>query len=232
MSTKPALILIFAISFAFFILLPPFLGLPFPFYESIHWADVLDLLTPLVLIPLYWLLFTDSGQAQRNLQAVITFMVFAALWAQGQGMHLSANSINNLIGEGTSEVHVLIHFYDEDLSHYLWHIGIVGLSVVIIAVQAKVSAKATPVRWAIVIPSAVLYGFTYFAAINEGGTVAFGLPATVLLLVAVLIARLRDLRYQNILAFFFVAYLLALLLFAGWCGYWGRCIEFSEAGFF
>ena len=34
MVTKPSLILVFAFSFAFFILLPPFISQPFPAYPS------------------------------------------------------------------------------------------------------------------------------------------------------------------------------------------------------
>ena len=50
-------ILIFAVAFAVFVMGPPFLGYKFSPYPPMHAADVLDLLTPLVLLPLYWLLF-------------------------------------------------------------------------------------------------------------------------------------------------------------------------------
>ena len=62
----------------------------------------------------------------------IAFLVLASLWTMGQGMHLSANSINNLLGPGDTPVHELVHFYDEVLSHYLWHIGLVGLSILLL----------------------------------------------------------------------------------------------------
>src|SRR3972149_4360109 len=165
MVTKPTLILLFAISFAFFILTPAFLGIPFPGYELMHWADVLDILTPLVLIPVYWLLLTDPGRIPRSLPVVVAFLTLGALWTEGQGMHLSANSISNLLGGGSTAVHDLVHFYDEVLSHYLWHIAIVGVAILLVAVRANGDSAAAPIRWSLILPSAVLYGFTYFAAI-------------------------------------------------------------------
>lgn len=51
------LTLIFAILFAVFIIAPAFLNGQFAPYPLLKSGDVLDLLTPLVLIPLYWLLF-------------------------------------------------------------------------------------------------------------------------------------------------------------------------------
>jgi hypothetical protein len=231
MTPKPSLILVFAIGFAFFILAPAFLGISFPGYPLIHWADVLDLLTPMVLIPIYWLLFTDSGEKARSRGLVIAFLVLAAVWTEGQGMHLSANSISNLLGGGLTVVHNLVHFYDEVLSHYVWHIGIVGLSIVLLAKGEEVVPSTGAVRWGIVIPSAVLYGFTYFAAVNEGGTVPFGLPAAILIVVGLWLRRRGDLRGDDLTAFFFYGYVIALVLLAGWFLYWGGFPEFSETGF-
>jgi len=230
MVSKPSTILIFALAFAFFILAPPFLGIPFPGYPDMHWADVLHVLTPLVLIPLYWLLFTDSGRRARRLALAILFLVLAALWTEGQGMHLSANSIGNLMGEGTTGVHQLVHFYDEVLSHYLWHAGIAGLSILLVTLPLEPDGASRP-RWSLIIPSAILYGFTYFAAIDEGGTIPLGLPAALAIVIGLLVARRRELRTHNMIAFFFWAYVVALLLLAAWGAYWRGFPEFSQTGF-
>lgn len=230
MVTRPSLILIFAVAFAFFILAPPFLGQPFPAYPDMHWADVLDLLTPLVLIPLYWLLFTDLGRVGRKLSAVVAFLVLAALWTEGQGMHLSANSINNLLGEGSTDLNQLVHFYDEVLSHYLWHLGVAGLSALLVAVAWKPSSSTGRLPWAVILPAAILYGFTYFAAINEGGTIPFGLPAAVLIAIGLVVFRRHELRTHNLMAFFFWAHVVALVLFAIWGIWQGGFPEFTEAG--
>jgi hypothetical protein len=144
MNTRQPIIFVFALAFALFILAPAFLGKPFPSYDLMHWADVLDILTPLVVMPLYWLLFTGAGQLHRGLRPTLAFVVLAALWTLGQGMHLSANSINNLLGVGSTDLHNFVHFYDEVLSHYLWHIGIVGLSVLLLAARRGTRPAARP----------------------------------------------------------------------------------------
>ena len=232
MITKQSLILLFALAFALLILGPPLLGQPFPGYPLMDWADVLDIVTPLVLMPLYWVLFTDAGRVYRTLPLALAFVILAALWTEGQGMHLSANSIGNLFGGGTTEVHTLIHVYDELLSHYLWHLGIIGLSILLLVVPYGDPAFASALRWGIIIPSALLYGFTYFAAINEGGTVPLGLPAAVVIVVWLLVRKRNDIRAQNLVAFFFLAYVVALLLLAVWFARWGGFPEFSEVGLF
>lgn len=230
MTRKPTLILVFALAFAFFILSPAFLGIPFPGYQLMHWADLLDLVTPLALIPLYWLLFTDSGRKARSRGLVIAFLVLAAVWTEGQGMHLSANSISNLLGGGSTDVHALIHFYDEVLAHYVWHIGIVGLSVLLLMGRGEGGEVMAPVRWGMVIPAAIVYGMTYFAAVDEGTTVPFGLPAAILIVVGLWLRRRRELRTDNLTAFFFWGYVIALVLLAGWFVVWGGFPEFTELG--
>jgi len=230
MVTSPSLILTFSFCFAFFMLAPALLGQPFARYDLMHRADVLDIFTPLVLIPLYWLLFTDFARSRRRPILVFAFVVLAALWTEGQGMHLSANSIGNLLGKGSSDVHHLIHFYDEVLSHYLWHISIIGLSIVLVVPRTDEPAGATSACWPIVVPAAIAYGFTYFAAINEGGTVSVGLPAAIAIPLVLLITMRRDLRRRNLTAFFFLGYVVAVLFFAGWFAYWRGFPEFSETG--
>ena len=135
------LTLIFAIFSLVFFLLLIFLRIPFPLYPLMSFQDAIDLLTPLVLIPIYWLMYKSVRQNGIGLDGEIFFMVVAALWVAGQGMHLSANSINNLIGNlaknqivdvTITDIYHLTYFYDEYLSHYLWHIGVVGLAVLLI----------------------------------------------------------------------------------------------------
>lgn len=230
MNTRPSLILVFSLAFSFFILAPPFLGSPFPAYDLMHWADVLDVVTPLVVIPLYWLLFTDSGRLGRGLRPTLAFVALAALWIEGQGMHLSANSIANLLGAGSADLHDLVHTYDEVLSHYLWHVGIVGLSVLLLAAPGEGGPAATPVRWALVAPAAVLYGFTYFAAVIEGGTVPVGLPGAALIVLALSLARRGRRRSENLGAFFFAGYAVALALFAIWFVWQAGFPQFSDVG--
>lgn len=230
MTTNPRLILLFAVCFAFFMLAPPFLDYEFPPYPLMDWADVLDLLTPLVLIPLYWLLFTDADRTDRSRWLDIGFLVFASLWTLGHGMHLSANSISNLLGPGDTPVHELVHFFDEDMSHYLWHIAIVGLSVLLLIPPRTRTVAPAPVPWALILVCALLYGFTYFAVINEGGTVPFGIWGAVLIVFVLLVEARPRIRTNSLTAFFFAGYVIALVLFGLWYAYWGGFPEFSETG--
>jgi hypothetical protein len=229
MSTRPSLILSFALVFAAFIILPGLLGQPFPPYPLVHWADLLDLFTPLALIPLYWMLFRETSGERATGRGILAFLLLAALWVEGQGMHLSANSISNLLGPGSTAVHDLVHFYDEVLSHYLWHAAIVGLSVLLL-LRSSEPAEAAAVGWGRVGPAAVLYGLTYFIAVNEGGTVPLGLPTALVIVAWLLLTRRLLARSHNLVGFLLSGYSLALVLFLVWYLIWGGFPEFSEVG--
>jgi hypothetical protein len=194
-------------------------------------ADVFDLFTPLVLIPLYWLLFRLDGKSSPALGENLCFIIFAAFWVLGQGIHLAANSIGHLLAgmEGT-DIYTLGHFYDEVLSHYLWHFGVVGLSAMLIYRQWRNPlAEGRTSTWVSIL-AGIIYGFTYFALIIEGATTPLGVTFTVLAVLFIVIFGLKALTRQPVLYFFLVAYLLALILFAGWGIYWQGLPEFSEVG--
>jgi hypothetical protein len=74
------LILIFSVTFALFSVGPPALGSQFGPYPLMKLGDVFDLLTPLVLIPLYWLLYQVGQDKKPGLREGVAFMVLAALW--------------------------------------------------------------------------------------------------------------------------------------------------------
>ena len=212
-----------------FFLLLVFLRIPFAFYPLMSWQDALDILTPLVLIPLYWLMLRGIDRGQKNRVADIVFMVMAAFWVMGQGMHLAANSINNLMGylarDGVvdvtaSDLHTLTYFYDEYLGHYLWHIGVIGLALLLIY-QGWRQPVEESTHWGLVIPAGILYGFTCFCFFLEGNTLILGYPFVALVTLVVLLGGRRKLAQQPILAFFTVSCLFSLLLFSGWGLYFG-----------
>ncbi len=165
-------------------------------------------------------------------------MVLAAIWVMGQGMHLSANSVNNLAESmareggiditGTS-IYQLTYFFDEYLSHYLWHIGVLGFAGLLIYREARQPAEGETIWWATIL-AGILYGFTLFAIFLEGQTVPIGLPFTVLIVIASYLAGRGKMGFRPLTAFFFIATLIATLLFAGWGLYWGGFPEFSEVG--
>jgi hypothetical protein len=161
---------------------------------------------------------------------IIAFLVFIALWVEGQGMHLSANSIGHLLDElRDTDAYTLTHFYDEVLSHYLWHIGMVALSALLVWRQmANPLANALSslrAEWI----AAAIYGFVYFIVVIEAGTVPLGLPFAVILSVVGLLRR-NDLRRQPLTAFLFGAHLVAAILFAIWFVRFGGFPQFSELG--
>jgi hypothetical protein len=229
--------LVFAILSLVFFLLLIFFRQPYPAYPLMSVQDILDLLTPLVLIPIYWMLFRSTGREDWKTEEA-AFMVLAALWVMGQGIHLAANSINNLAGElageqvidisGTS-LDQLIYFLDEILSHYLWHLGVIGLAVLLIYREWLRPADDQTVWWA-AISGGLLYGFTCFCIFLEGQTAAIGFPFSILISVFVLIWGRKKLTHQPILAFFFISFLVTVLLFSGWGLYHGSFPEFSDVG--
>jgi hypothetical protein len=232
------LILVFALTSAVFFLLLIFFYNPFLFYPLARWQDALDILTPLVLIPLYWLLFRFSTDYTANLVEEILFMVFAATWVLGHGMHLAANSINNLVGalaksQGidiiASEIYTLIYFYDEHLSHYIWHIGILGLTSLLIYRAWRRPAGEATAWWAVVL-AGLVYGFTLFCLFIEGQTALLGYPFALIITLLALIWGRKKLAQQPILAFFLIACLAAAALLTGWGLYWTGFPQFTDVG--
>ena len=79
MSRSSRLILVFSIVFTVFLITPGFLNAQFGAYPLMKWADVFDLLTPLVLLPLYWLLFTECCEGAPNRRENLIFLVLSGL---------------------------------------------------------------------------------------------------------------------------------------------------------
>ncbi|MGD0006114.1 MAG: hypothetical protein ABSE06_18020 [Anaerolineaceae bacterium] len=232
------LTLVFAFLSLVFITLLVFLRFKFPPYPLVSYQDVFDILTPLALIPVYWLLFKYAGGDLPSLTEEIVFFVFAALWVEGQGMHLSANSIDNLIDAlarnqvfniKPSDIYSLTYFFDEHLGHYLWHIGMIGLAVLLVYREWRRPAGATTTWWQAIL-AGIIYGFTYFCIFIEGQSVALGLPFAVIGLAFALLVGRKKLGQRPVLAFFFVVCLLAFVLFTGWGLYWGGFPQFSDVG--
>jgi hypothetical protein len=238
MSRQSLLTLVLAFLSVVFFQLLIFFRFSFSLYPLMSYQDAFDLLTPLVLIPVYWLLFKAAAGEAPSLREEMAFMVLAALWVLGQGMHLSSNSIDNLI-EGLArrqvvdirptDIYQLAYFFDEHLSHYLWHLGVLGLAALLIYREARRPTGAATAWWAAIV-AGILYGFLYFCIFLEGQTVVLGLPCALVLVAYCLISERRKLAQRPVLAFFFVACLLALLLFTGWGLYWRGFPQFSDVG--
>lgn len=227
---KASSLLAFAAAFAFFFIAPAFLSSSFPMYPLMKNGDALDLLTPLVMIPLYWGLFVRVSPTPPKRAAVTTFLVLAALWVLGQGMHLAANSIGHQLESlKDTQAYTLTYFYDEVLSHYLWHLGVFGLSALLMVVDAR-SPVTSGGRLINQLPAALIYGFTFFLIIIEGQTWPVGLPFAVLAGITPLVFKREELSGKPVLGAFTLAYLIAIILTVGWWIYWGEPLEFSAVG--
>lgn len=102
------LTLLFAFLFAVMIVSPALLSYQFGPFPLMKTGDIVDLFTPLIIIPLYWLLFQLSPDQTPGQKETIVFLVLAAAWASGQGMHLAANSIGHLLAGAESSVAYLL----------------------------------------------------------------------------------------------------------------------------
>lgn len=238
MKRVPLLTLVFAVLSAVFFLVLVFFRIPFKPYPLMSVQDALDLLTPLVLIPIYWTLFKNGGAEKPTLAEEIVFMVLAAVWVLGQGMHLSANSINNLseafakkqvIDITGTDIYRLTYFYDEHLSHYLWHFGVIGLTTLLVYREWRSPTKIQT-RWWMAILGGIIFGFTQFLIFLEGQTVAMGFPFAIGLTLVILIWGRKTWGQRPILAFFFIAYLLAAVLLTGWGVVYGGFPQLTDVG--
>jgi hypothetical protein len=226
------LILVFSVAFAVFFMVPPFLSSQFGPYPLMKVADVFDLFTPLVLIPLYWLLYQVGQEKRPSLGEGVAFTVLAALWVLGQGMHLAANSIGHLLEEMSgSDAYVLTYFYDETLGHILWHSGVMALSALLQVRQWRNPFSGERASLGLLLPAGIIHGLTFFVIVIEGGTALLAIPFALIAVLAVLIWGRGKLREQPLLLFFLVSYIVAMLFMAGWGIYWRGLPQFSELGF-
>lgn len=225
------LTLVFAVLFAIFIVSPAFFNKQFAPYPLIKVGDVIDLFTPLVLIPVYWLLFQIDEARKPTTREAVLFLALAALWVEGQGIHLVANAIGHLTHDIVgSDVESLTHFFDEVLSHYLWHIGLVGLSALLLYRQWRTPFSDERSGLGFEITAGLMHGLNYFVTIVEAATAPLGVPFALAVVVFALVRGRGQLRQQPLLAFFFVAYATAVVLFLIWGIYWGGLPEFSKVG--
>ncbi len=225
------LILGFSVAFAVFFLGPSMLSSQFGPYPLIKLGDVFDLLTPLVLLALYWLLYQVGQEKRPRLREGVAFMVLGALWVQGQGMHLAANSIGHLLRDMTgSAPYALTYFYDETLGHFLWHSGVMGLSALLMIRQRQSPLTSQKASLGLLLPAGIVHGVTFFVIVVEVGTALLGIPFAIAVILVGLVWGRDRLREQPLLHFFLVSYVVAMLFFTGWGIYWGGLPEFSALG--
>ena len=183
----PGALLAYAVALAVFLLVPPNLH---PSVGPPRWftlQEAADLLTPVVVTPLAWLVLDCSGV--RRGRAVVTFLVIAAVWVEAQGIHLAANAIGDAFAKGeardafyATDAGDLDHWLDEVLSHWLWHVAWAALALLMLAVATGQRGWPTGPGGATSAIAGILHGATFFFVTTEGATTALGIPVSILLL--------------------------------------------------
>lgn len=225
------LTLIFALAFTVFIIVPGVISISFFPYPLITVSNVIDLLTPLVLMPLYYLLLYFGSSEKPNLRSMIVFMILGAVWVEGQGMHLAANSIGHWIAEAMGdEINQVTHFYDEVLSHYLWHFGVVALSAQLIYRQWRYPLSNQPPGLIQELTAGILYGLTIAIMGLEGGTVPLMFPFSILAVLLCILWGRGNFRQQKLITFFLIGYGISTLVFIIWGLIYGGFPQPSELG--
>ncbi len=234
---------LYGFSLAFFKIVPPLL--PAMLRSPLTQGDVLDFLTPFVVIGVVYLVFSrlkDSARedktkmAERPLPAGKSIVFFGSLFfASGHGIHLAANSIARLVEDQKgSTLYRAVYLFDEVISHYIWDSGLLLISLGLIVASLKVLNKhGTQAKWAALAVGAALYGFTYTVSGIEGQTVPLTFPAAIVLFLGTLVLYLKypkKKRENPVLIFFLGAYLLSLVLFAYWGLRHSGFPEFSDLG--
>lgn len=242
----PIALAAYALGLGVFLLVPPYLkpsvGPPVGFTQQ----EAADLLTPLVVIPLaWWVLELASGGLGRRM--TVAFILIAALWIEGQGIHLAANAIGDAFGpHGSADTFYatvpgdLDLWLDETLSHWMWHVAWVLLSALMLWVATvglgAPTFGAEGAGRTIAGVAGFLHGATFFVVSVEGVTTALGIPATVIFLGWSAVLALRGAHgtpARPVVDFFLVASLTTLVGYVGWAALHGWTLpEFSTVGLF
>lgn len=195
--------------------------------------ELVDLFTPLVVVPLAWWVIAASRTIRGWLLAAL--LVVSALWIEAQGMHLASNAIGDVFAAGAprdvfyaTDAGALDHFFDEDLSHWLWHGAWVALTAIMVwtgwEARSRLTTGVSPATPATLL-AGLLHGITFFFVTAEGGTAGLGIPASIAF-VGASAAGLRRGDRHPVLVFVLVASAVTLGLDLVWAGlHGGRLVE-------
>lgn len=183
----PRSLLAYAVALAMFLLIPPTLH---PTVGPPRWftlQEATDLLTPVVVIPLAWLVLDRSGATRGPV--VVAFLLIAAVWIEGQGIHLGANAIGDAFAKGpardafyATDAGDLDHWLDEVLSHWMWHLAWAALTILMLAVASRRRPWPTGPGGLMTAIAGVVHGVAFFFVTTEGGTTILGIPLSIALL--------------------------------------------------
>ena len=226
----PRALLAYAVALAVFLLVPPTLH---PTVGPPRWftlQEAADLFTPIVVIPLAWFVLELSGSIRGR--TLVVFLVIAAVWVEGQGIHLGTNAIGDAYARGdvrdafyATDGGDLDHWLDEVLSHWMWHLAWAALAIFMLAVAIRRRDWPTGPGGATSAVAGLIHGVTFFFVTTEGATTALGIPLSILLL-GWSGWEIRRGSTHPIIRFLLVSGLATLLAYLGWAALNGwRLVE-------
>jgi hypothetical protein len=209
----------YAVALAGFLLLPPVLHATVGPPGGFTLQEAVDLLTPVVVIPLAWWVLECLGGLSSG--EIVLFLVIAVVWVAGQAIHLASNAIGDVFERGAARTEFyatlagdLDHWLDEVLSHWLWHVAWAALSILMLAIASR--RRDWPGRPGILAAAAgLVHGLTFFFVTTEGETAPLGVPVSIVLLAWS--GREAAAGSTNpAVRFFFVSSATTLIAYAGW----------------
>ena len=96
----PRVLLAYAVALALLLLVPPRSTSTVGPLQYLTLQEAVDLLTPVVVIPLAWSAF-ELG-CGRTRVARLLFLLDAIVWIEGQAIHLAANAIGDAVKVGAA----------------------------------------------------------------------------------------------------------------------------------
>ncbi len=230
-------LLAYATALAAMLLIPPYLRTVVGPPQAFTLQEAADLFTPVLAIPLAWVVLERAGSLGRA--GIAAFLVAAAVWIEGQGIHLAANAIGDAFSpDGATAFYRTVpgdldFWLDETLSHWMWHLGWVAISVLVLAASTRDQAPAADRPASIAAAAGLVHGVTFFLVTVEGTTTGLGIPASILFLGWGAVAGRRAWARRPVSAFFVVSAAATLLGYAGWAAMnnW-KLPEFSAVGLF
>jgi hypothetical protein len=229
----PQALLGYAVALAILTLVPPLLTASVGPPTGFTLQEAADLLTPLIVIPLAWYVFDLTGGLGR--MGLVAFLVIAAVWIEGQAIHLAANAIGDAVPPGAVEAFVrtapgdLDHWLDETLSHWMWHVGWVALSILLLAAASRTPGAPAAGTSMTAAAAGFVHGATFFVVTVEGATTLLGIPASIVLLAWSASLARRGLAGRPVVVFFLVASIVTLVGYVGWAALHGGTLpEFSK----
>jgi hypothetical protein len=129
-------------------------------------VDWLDLLTPYLVVGTALAALAATGTDRLGWW---TALGGGSLYTTGHGIHLAANSIGNVRGDGAP-----IPLWDEVVGHWLWY---AGAALLVVAVTRAVALRITPATVALALATAA----TWTTNALEGTTAVGSLTVGVLI---------------------------------------------------